>query len=105
LLQTDPGQPAAPAGAGATTEVSAPGQVHLPVHATPLSGRERARARLMTLADSHRLITLTGTGGTGKTRLGMAFAAGLADRYPDGGGGVSLALVSEGRLGAAAGRT
>ena len=97
LLQTDPGQPAA-AGAGATTDGRAPGHVHLPVQATPLIGRERELAELMTLADSRRLITLTGTGGTGKTRLGMAFAAGLADRYPDGVWWVPLAMVSEARL-------
>jgi predicted ATPase/DNA-binding SARP family transcriptional activator len=98
LLQTNPGQPAPPAGAGATTDGRAPGHVHLPVQATPLIGRERELAELMTLADSHRLITLTGTGGTGKTRLGMAFAAGLADRYPDGVWWVPLAMVSEARL-------
>ena len=98
LLQTDPGQPAPPAGAGATTDGRAPGHVHLPVQATPLIGRERELAELMTLAESHRLITLTGTGGTGKTRLGLAFAAGLADRYPDGVWWVPLAMVSEARL-------
>jgi predicted ATPase/DNA-binding SARP family transcriptional activator len=98
LLQTDPGQPAPPAGAGATTDGRAPGHVHLPVQATPLIGRERELAELMTLADSRRLITLTGTGGTGKTRLGMAFAEGLANRYPDGVWWVPLAMVSEPRL-------
>ena len=96
LLQTDPGQPAAPA--GVTTDGRAPGHVHLPVQATPLIGRERELTELMTLAESHRLITLTGTGGTGKTRLGLAFAAGLADRYPDGVWWVPLAMVSEARL-------
>ena len=96
LLPTDPGQPAAPA--GVTTYGRAPGHVHLPVQATPLIGRERELAELMTLADSRRLITLTGTGGTGKTRLVMAFAAGLADRYPDGVWWVPLAMVSEARL-------
>ena len=96
LLQTDPGQPGAPA--GGTTERRAAGHVHLPVQATPLVGRERELAELMTLAESRRLITLTGTGGTGKTRLGIAFAAGLADRYPDGVWWVPLAMVSEARL-------
>ena len=96
LLQTDPGRPAAPA--GAMTDGRAPGHVHLPVPATPLIGRERELAELMTLADSRRLITLTGTGGTGKTRLAIAFAAGLADRYPDGVWWVPLAMVSEARL-------
>jgi predicted ATPase/DNA-binding SARP family transcriptional activator len=96
LLRTDPGQPAAPT--GVTTDGRAPGHVHLPVQATPLIGRERELAELMTLAESHRLITLTGTGGTGKTRLGLAFAAELADRYPDGVWWVPLAMVSEARL-------
>ena len=96
LLRTDPGQPAALA--GVTTDGRAPGHVHLPVQATPLIGRERELVELMTLADSRRLITLTGTGGTGKTRLGVAFAAGLADRYPDGVWWVPLAMVSEARL-------
>ncbi len=96
LLQTDPGQPAAPT--GVTTDGRAPGHVHLPVQATPLIGRERELAELMTLAESRRLITLTGTGGTGKTRLGLAFAADLADRYPDGVWWVPLAMVSEARL-------
>jgi predicted ATPase/DNA-binding SARP family transcriptional activator len=95
LLQTDPGQPAPPA--GATTDGRAPGHLHLPAQATPPIGRERELAELMTLAESHRLITLTGTGGTGKTRLGMAFATGLANRYPDGVWWVPLAMVSEAR--------
>ncbi len=98
LLQTDPGQTAPPPGAGATTDGRAPGHVHLPVQATELIGRERELAELMALADSRRLITLTGTGGTGKTRLGMAFAAGLAERYPDGVWWVPLAMVGEARL-------
>jgi predicted ATPase/DNA-binding SARP family transcriptional activator len=96
LLQTDLDQPASPA--GSTTDERAPGAVHLPLETTPLIGRERELAELMTLADSRRLITLTGTGGTGKTRLGTAFAARLADRYPDGVWWVPLAMVSEARL-------
>ena len=96
LLQTDPEQPAPTA--EAMTGGRAPGHVHLPVQAAPLIGRERELAELMALADSRRLITLTGTGGTGKTRLAVAFAAGLADRYPDGVWWVSLAMVSEARL-------
>lgn len=98
LLQTDPGDSAAGTGPRATTDARAPGDVHLPAQATPLIGRERELGELVTLADSCRLITLTGTGGTGKTRLGMALAAGLADRYPDGVWWVPLAMVSEARL-------
>jgi len=98
LLQTRTDQSAAPAGARAPTDGRAPGHVHLPVQATPLIGREQELAELMTLADSHQLLTLTGTGGTGKSRLGMAFAAAVADRYPDGVWWVPLAMVSEARL-------
>src|SRR5579862_5851995 len=69
--------------------------VHLPVQATPLIGREQELAELLDLAGSHRLITLTGTGGTGKTRLALALAAELSDRYPDGQWWVSLATVTD----------
>jgi predicted ATPase/class 3 adenylate cyclase len=69
--------------------------VNLPVQATPLIGRERELAELVELAGSHRIVTLTGTGGTGKTRLALALAAELADGYADGVRWVSLASVSD----------
>jgi predicted ATPase len=69
--------------------------VHLPVQATPMVGRERELTELLELADSHRLLTLTGTGGTGKTRLALALAAELAERYADGVWWVSLAVVTD----------
>ena len=69
--------------------------VHLPVQATPLLGREQELAELLELADSHRLVTLTGTGGTGKTRLALALAAELADRYADGVWWVPLAVATD----------
>ena len=72
--------------------------VHLPVQATPLIGREGELAELVELAASHRLITLTGTGGTGKTRLALALAAELSDRYLDGQWWVSLATVTDPEL-------
>jgi predicted ATPase len=68
---------------------------HLPVQATPLVGREEELAELVELAGSHRLITLTGTGGTGKTRLALALAAELSERYTDGQWWVSLATVTD----------
>jgi predicted ATPase/DNA-binding CsgD family transcriptional regulator len=69
----------------------------LPVTSTPLVGREpevaRARERLL---DPHvRLLTFTGPGGTGKTRLALAVAASLADRYVDGVHFVDLAPVRD----------
>jgi predicted ATPase/class 3 adenylate cyclase len=68
---------------------------HLPVQATPLIGRERELGELVALAETHRLITLTGTGGTGKTRLALALAAELADSYADGAWWVPMATVTD----------
>ena len=70
-------------------------RAHLPVQATPLIGRERELGELIGLAETHRLITLTGTGGTGKTRLALALAAELADRYADGVWWVPMATVTD----------
>jgi non-specific serine/threonine protein kinase len=69
----------------------------LPVPATRLIGRERdavtVRERL--LADSARLVTLTGPGGTGKTRLAVEVASLSAADFPDGIVFVDLAPLSE----------
>jgi predicted ATPase/class 3 adenylate cyclase len=61
-------------------------RTNLPVPATAFLGRERELSEVVELlsADDARLLTLTGPGGTGKTRLALQ-AAGLAsDAYPDG---------------------
>ena len=60
--------------------------VHLPKHLTGLVGREEAVGAAATLLERHdiRLVTLTGPGGIGKTRLGVATAERAADAYPDG---------------------
>ncbi|MFI1014848.1 BTAD domain-containing putative transcriptional regulator [Streptomyces sp. NPDC020965] len=62
-------------------------RTNLPAPLTSLIGRRKAvgqvRARLSTDANS-RLITLTGLGGVGKTRLAMAAARAAAERFPDG---------------------
>jgi predicted ATPase/class 3 adenylate cyclase len=61
-------------------------RTNLPVPATPFLGRERELSQVVELlsADGARLLTLTGPGGTGKTRLALQ-AAGLAsEAYPDG---------------------
>ena len=67
----------------------------LPLQPTALIGREREReAILAALArEDTRLVTLTGPGGIGKTRLALDVVANLADRYRDGVILVSLAPV------------
>ncbi len=55
---------------------------------------EAARAHL----DRVRLLTLTGPGGTGKTRLSLELASGCADRFPDGAWFVPLAAIRDPEL-------
>jgi predicted ATPase/class 3 adenylate cyclase len=57
---------------------------NLPVQLTGFVGREREMAEVKELLASTHLLTLTGTGGTGKTRLSLQVAADLVDRFPDG---------------------
>lgn len=59
--------------------------VNLPLQPTPLIGRtEEVAAIVGLLRDGARLVTLTGAGGSGKTRLALQAAAELADEFPDG---------------------
>jgi predicted ATPase/class 3 adenylate cyclase/Tfp pilus assembly protein PilF len=74
------------------------GAGNLPIQTSPLLGRQQELDDLAGLTLDHRLVTLTGPGGTGKTRLGLQVAADLADRYPDGVWWVPLAGVSDGPL-------
>ena len=53
-------------------------------HLTPLIGREAQLARLARLLFSYRWVTLVGEGGIGKTRLALAAAEQVRDRFPDG---------------------
>jgi predicted ATPase/DNA-binding SARP family transcriptional activator len=71
-------------------------QVRLPAPMTALVGRETDLARVDELLGVHRLVTLTGTAGTGKTRLAVEVAHRAADRFPDGVWFVDLAPLEGG---------
>src|SRR5258708_38721180 len=54
---------------------------HLPVLLSSFIGREREIVEVKQALVSHRRLTLTGTGGCGKTRLALAVAAGLVGAF------------------------
>ena len=62
---------------------------------TSLIGRESEVAELHAAVKAHRLVTLTGVGGVGKTRLALEVAARLADEFPDGVWLFELAAVTD----------
>jgi predicted ATPase/class 3 adenylate cyclase len=70
-------------------------QSNLPVVADPLIGRERELAAIGELFRSHRLLTLAGPGGSGKTRLALQAAADAVDDYPDGVWWVPISAVRD----------
>jgi predicted ATPase/class 3 adenylate cyclase/DNA-binding CsgD family transcriptional regulator len=73
---------------------------NLPVQPTPLIGRERevAAVQQLLLRADVRLLTLTGPGGSGKTRLALQVAAELSDHFPDGIYFLNLAPISDAEL-------
>jgi predicted ATPase/class 3 adenylate cyclase len=73
---------------------------NLPLQPTPLIGREKEVAEVCDLlgAEATRLLTLTGPGGIGKTRLALQAAADLLDEFPDGTYFVQLATLTEAEL-------
>jgi AAA domain len=76
--------------------VGAPSRRHnLPLARTSFVGRERERLEVKRLLAMTRLLTLTGVGGCGKTRLGLEVASDLVGAYPDGVWLVELAPLSD----------
>jgi predicted ATPase len=70
-------------------------QTNLPVQPTPLIGREIELGAILDLLENTRLLTLTGVGGCGKTRLALQAAAELVDDYEDGVWWVSLSALRD----------
>jgi predicted ATPase/DNA-binding CsgD family transcriptional regulator len=82
------------AGVSTATSSTAP----LPQYLTSFVGRERDIARILELFERARLVTLTGTGGVGKTRLALRVATELQTKFHDGLLFVSLASIADAAL-------
>jgi predicted ATPase len=70
-------------------------RTNLPIPATPFIGRDEELGQVLDLLGGTRLLTLTGPGGTGKTRLALQAAAEASDRFPDGTFWVSLSSIRD----------
>jgi predicted ATPase len=68
---------------------------NLPAHLTSFIGRQREIAELARLLSTNRLVTLTGAGGIGKTRLALQLAAEMLEVFPDGAWLVELAALTD----------
>lgn len=68
---------------------------NLPTQASTFVGRERELKELQTMVGQARLVTLSGSGGCGKTRLAMQAAAELLDQFSDGAWFVELAALAD----------
>lgn len=73
-------------------------RTNLPPQLTSFVGREAESREIAALVRNHRLVTLAGTGGIGKTRLSIEAANELRNDYSDGAWFVELAPISDGAL-------
>jgi len=71
---------------------------NLPLQVSSFVGRQRELAEIARLLAANRLVTLTGAGGCGKTRLALQAATDTVDAYPDGVWFVDLAAVADQQL-------
>ena len=70
-------------------------RTNLPVQLTSFIGREKDVKAVDALLGEHRMVTLTGVGGVGKTRLALQVAAEALDNFPDGVWLLELAPLGE----------
>ena len=68
---------------------------NLPTQVTSFIGREKEKAEIQALLDSRRLVTLTGSGGTGKTRLSQEVGAQMLSDFPHGVWIIELAPLTD----------
>ena len=68
---------------------------NLPIQLTSFIGREKEIAAVCHLLNEHRLVTLTGSGGVGKTRLALEVAAQVLEGYPAGAWYIELAPLAD----------
>ncbi len=78
---------------GADKKAASHPQTNLPAETTPFIGRLDALEGIRAWLESTRLLTLTGPGGIGKTRLALKLATDMADTFNDGSFFVSLAPI------------
>ena len=84
--------------AAAVAPGTLPAGNNLPQQLTSLIGREAELAEIKTRLIGHRLVTLTGSGGVGKTRLAIEAGRSLLERYPDGVWLAEFAPLSDAQL-------
>jgi predicted ATPase/DNA-binding winged helix-turn-helix (wHTH) protein len=83
------------AGTGSWSAVDGPAAHNLPLDRTPLFGREDAIGAAVGAVAAHRLVTLLGIGGAGKTRLAVAVGRRVVERFADGVWFVDLVAVDD----------
>lgn len=90
------GASAVMSGLGSAGVATVPQRLHnLPTELSSFVGREREIAELVRLLGTTRLVTLTGPGGVGKTRLALQVASDAADRFANGVSFVPLAPIRD----------
>jgi class 3 adenylate cyclase len=95
---TEDEAPAEASGDGWDAVLRGTGDNNLPIQLTSFVGRTREVAEVKDLLATARLLTLTGAGGTGKTRLALQVAADVSEAFPDGVFFVNLAPLSDPEL-------
>ena len=98
LAPASPGAPEPPSGARGDFPTQAAERTNLPTPPTPLIGREQELQEAGRLLRAHRIVTLTGPGGSGKTRLALQLAADAVMDFPDGVVWVPLQALSDPEL-------